>query len=139
MSAQTNLELMRSMLAPLAEGDARAFVRGFTDDIAWTVIGSTPWSRTYRGKEALRNDLFGPVMSRFKQPYRVAIKHLSAAGDFVAAELHGVGNTTLEGRDYPQKYVWICRLEAGRLKEVTEYADLHLAMEVVGPPSAQAG
>jgi uncharacterized protein len=136
MSTEANLEAMRAMLLPLAEGDSSAFVRGLADDISWRVAGAFPWSGTYRGKEALRKELFGVVMTRMKQPYRVAIKHLSGAGEFVTVELHGVDNATLDGKPYPQQYCWICRLQDGKLKEVTEFADTYLVMNVIGGPAA---
>jgi hypothetical protein len=134
MSAAEDLEAMRKMLLPLADGDTRPFVQGLADDVVWHLTGVFPWAGTYRGKSALREQLFGVVLGRLKQPYRLAIKHLSADGEFVTVVLHGVQNETLEGLPYPQQYCWICRLEQGKLKEVTEFADTYLVMRTVGGP-----
>jgi uncharacterized protein len=136
MSTRQNLEVMRGIIAPLAEGEARPFLRALADDIVWNVAGTFPWAGSYRGKEALRTRLFGVVMGRLKQPYRVELKHLSGEGEFVTAVLHGVGNATLDGTPYPQQYCWVCRLADGKLKEVTEFADTQLVMDVVGGPPA---
>lgn len=135
MSATKNLEVMRSILIPMADGDTRPFVQALHDDIVWTVSGVGPWAGSYRGKQVLREQLFGEVMPRLKQPYRLATKQLIADGDAVAVVLHGIGNQTLAGDPYPQQYCWICRLEGDKLKEVTEFADSDLALRVVGPPA----
>lgn len=138
MSAAEDLETMRNMLLPFLEGDARPFLRGLADDIVWHVAGTFPWAGTYRGKKALREQLFGVVAAKLQQPYRMAIKHLSADGEFVTAVLHGVGNETLEGLPYAQQYCWICRLQQGKLTEVTEFADSYLVMRTLGPPAKRS-
>jgi uncharacterized protein len=136
MSTTQNLEVMRGVFASLAEGESRPFVQALADDVVWHVTGAFPWSRSFRGKEELRAQLFAVVMGRFKQPYRVALKHLSGDGEFVTAVLHGVDNVTLEGRPYPQQYCWVCRMADGKLLEVSEFCDSYLVMNVVGPPAA---
>ena len=136
MSTKQNLEVMREIIAPMADGDVRPFVRALADDIVWHVAGVSPWAGSYRGKENLRAQLFGVVMGRLKQPYRLALKHLSGDGEFVTAVVHGVDNALLDGTPYPQQYCWVCRMQDGKLQEVTEFADTHLVMNVVGPPSA---
>jgi ketosteroid isomerase-like protein len=136
MSSRQNLEIMREILAPLAEGEARPFLRALADDIVWNLAGAFPWAGSYRGKETLRTQLFGAVLGRLKQPYRLALKHLSGEGEFVTAVLHGVGNAALDGTPYLQQYCWVCRMADGKLQEVTEFADTHLVMNVVGPPPA---
>jgi hypothetical protein len=138
MSAAEDLEAIRQMLVPLAGGDTRPFVQGLADDIVWHLTGVFPWAGTYRGKRILREQLFGQAMARLKQPYRLALKHLSSDGEFVTVVLQGVENETLEGLPYPQQYCWICRLQDGKLKEVTEFADTYLVMRTLGPPARPA-
>ena len=134
MNTSENQRTLQAMLVPLAEGDARPFVAGMAEDIQWTVTGSFPWAGTFRGKDALRKELFAVVMARFKPPYRVTIKRILTDGDYATVELQGVGNTTHDGLAYPQEYCWVCRLADGKLKEVAEYGDTYLAMRVLGEP-----
>jgi ketosteroid isomerase-like protein len=133
VSAVENRAWIQRVLSPLAEGDARPFVAALADDVTWTVTGENPWSGAYRGKTALRSELFGRVMPRFKQPYRLSIKTIVAEGAWVVVELRGVDNVTNAGVPYQQEYCWICRVAGEQLKEVREYADTYLASQVLEP------
>ena len=44
-----------------AGGNWQPFVDALAEDAEWTVIGSTGWSKAYRGKPQILSDLFGPL------------------------------------------------------------------------------
>ena len=56
-----------------------------------------------------------------------------ADGDLVVVESRG-HNTTTEGEAYHNTYCNVLRLEGGKLKEWTEYADSALVNAVLGDP-----
>jgi ketosteroid isomerase-like protein len=131
VSAEENRALIERMLKPLSEGDSGPFVAGLAEDVVWIVTGRNPWNGSYRGKAALRKELFAPVMAQLKQPYRLTIVSILADAERVVVELCGVGNATLEGVPYEQNYCWVCRMEQGKLKEVREYDDTYMASKVL--------
>jgi hypothetical protein len=53
MNATQNKEVMREAFAELAKGNGRPFVDLMADDFCWTVPGTTKWSKTYHGKQAV--------------------------------------------------------------------------------------
>jgi uncharacterized protein len=50
MAADDNKQLMQHIFAELSQGSSRPIVDRLADDVRWTVMGTTPWSRTYQGK-----------------------------------------------------------------------------------------
>ena len=50
MSAVENKKLVQDAFAAWARGDGTAFFNLLADDVQWTVIGSSPVSRTYPSK-----------------------------------------------------------------------------------------
>src|SRR5438270_13397546 len=53
MGANDNKQRMQQVVDALAQGDARPLIACMADDVVWTIIGSTPWSRAYEGKPAV--------------------------------------------------------------------------------------
>ncbi len=48
-----NKQLIQHVFAELAAGNAKPFTDVLADDVCWTIIGTTPWSRTFAGKAAV--------------------------------------------------------------------------------------
>src|SRR5713226_6945114 len=62
MSAAANKQLMQQVFAELAKGNGKPFVDAMADDFRWTITGTTPWSKTYDGKQTVLNDLMQPLL-----------------------------------------------------------------------------
>ena len=58
MGAAENKQLTQSVFDQLANGNGQPFMDALAADVRWTVIGSSPWSRTYEGKEAFLTPVF---------------------------------------------------------------------------------
>jgi uncharacterized protein len=125
-----NKELMQRVFAGLARGDGGPFVESLADDFAWTIIGTTSWSGTYRGKRAVLTDLLKPLMARFAD-YRNTAQRFVAEGDHVVVECRGEAMTQA-GKPYNNTYCWVCRVSDGWLRELTEYADTELMTSALG-------
>jgi uncharacterized protein len=128
-----NKKLMQYLCSELAKGNGKPLVDCMADDFSWTIIGSTPWSGTYRGKQAVLNDLLGPLFSQFADRYTNTPAHFIAEGDYVVVESRG-RVTTKTGKPYNNTYCWVCRLTDGRLRSLTEYMDTQLLSEVLAAP-----
>jgi len=122
MSAAENKQLMQHIFDELAQGNSRPLVESMADDFCWTVTGSTRWSKTYEGKQAVIGELFGTLRSRMADRIRTRAERFIAEDDLVVIEARG-NNTTRSGKPYNNTYCFVFRLANGKLQEVTEYMD----------------
>src|SRR5438445_4803026 len=81
-----NKQLLQRIFSELSKGNAKPFVESWADDFSWTVIGTTKWSKTYRGKQAVLEDLMGPLLSKFAGRYTNTAHRFIAEGDYVVVE-----------------------------------------------------
>jgi ketosteroid isomerase-like protein len=133
MSEARNKALLRSVFDATAAGDGRPFVDALDDDVRWTIIGMTAWSRTYEGKAAVLADLLRPLARQLGGRNVVSAERFVADGDVVVVEGRNHSVTT-SGRAYPNRYCWIFVLRAGKIVEITEYTDTQLIAEVLSAP-----
>lgn len=133
MTAADNKRLMREAFEALGRGDSRPYLDLLADDFSFTITGQNPWSRTIRGKQAVRDELYGPLFAQFADRYTAQLVNLVAEGDTVVVEHHG-RVTTKRGQLYNNEYCLVCRLEDGKLKSMKEYADSLLVDRVLDPP-----
>lgn len=66
MSAEQNKQLLQRIFDELAEGNSRPLVEAMADGFSWTVTGRTRWSRRHEGKQALLDELLGPLRARIE-------------------------------------------------------------------------
>lgn len=125
MSTSENKRLLKEALAPLEHDDGGPFMDLLSDDVLWTVKGTTRWSRTYRGKEELVRALFRPFQAQLAHRYKMLTHRIVGDGDIVVLELTGV-NVTKQGKPYRNDFCYVCRMEDGKVREVTEYLDTAL-------------
>jgi len=131
MGARENKQLLQQIFEELSKGNSEPFVASMADDFRWTVTGTTKWSRTYEGKQAVLAELLGPLSARIKGRLRTTAHRLIAEGDFVVVEARG-SNTTKSGVPYNNNYCFVFRLWDNQLKEVTEYFDTELVTAALG-------
>lgn len=135
MAVEQNRRLIENVFAALANGDGRPFLDALSDEARWTVMGSSPWSRTYEGKQAIVDELMRPLFRQFADRYTAHASRIVAEGDVVVVEARGQA-TTKAGKPYHQTYCYVFRLADGKVCELTEYTDTDLvrqALETPGP------
>jgi ketosteroid isomerase-like protein len=133
MAAIENKRLMQAVFEGLAQGNRAPFGQAMAQDIRWTIIGDGDWSGTWEGIDAVRNDLFGPLFAQFATTYRAKATRLIAEDDWVVIESRG-DVITKSGKPYRNTYCYVCRIDGGRIREVTEYCDTQLVANALAPP-----
>lgn len=133
MSADANKQLMQQIFSELANGNGRPMIDATADDCSWVVTGTTAWSRTYSGKDAIVREVMAPLFAQFADRYTNTPERFIANGDHVVVESRG-RVTTKQGLPYNQSYCLVCRLADGQLREVTEYLDTELVTAALAPP-----
>ena len=114
-----------------ARGDMDACFALLADDITWTNIGSTKFSGTFSGKQAMVEQLLGPLFGQLKAGISSQVERLTAEGDIVVAQTSGTAET-LDGTSYNNTYCQVIRIRDGKIAEVKEYLDTALVDSVFG-------
>ncbi len=114
-----------------ARGDMDACFALIADDITWRNIGSTKFSGTFEGKQALMENLLGPLFGQLKAGIASTIDGLIAEGEMVVALTRGQAETH-DGTPYNNTYCQVIRIADGKIAEVTEYMDTALIDAVFG-------
>ena len=135
MSAAENKQLMQNAFDELATGNGQLFMDSLSEDIRWTIIGSTAWSRSYEGKRQVRDELMRPLFAQFADTYTNTAARIVAEDDFVVIECRG-RVTTKAGKPYNQTYCYVCRLADGKVRELTEYLDTEVVTASLDPPES---
>ena len=133
MGAAENKQLLESAFAQMAAGNGQPFMDALADDVRWTVIGTSPWSRTYAGKREVVDELMRPLFSQFADDYTARATQVIAEDDRVVVEARGQVNTKA-GKPYNQTYCYVFRLADGQVRELTEDLDTELVNQALDPP-----
>lgn len=135
MTSQRNKEILAAVFADTSNGKGRLFVDTLADDVRWTIIGSTSWSKTYVGKGSVINDLLRPLSKQLGGINVIRATNFVADGDQVVVQ--GTGhNVTASGKKYENSYCWVILMRDGKMAEITEYADTQLIATVLQDPKA---
>jgi ketosteroid isomerase-like protein len=138
MHAERNKAILAAVFAETAKGNGHPFVEALSEDVRWTIIGSTAWSRTYDGKRSVMNDLLRPLGRQLGGASVIRATHFIAEGDEVVVQATG-HNTTASGAKYENSYCWVIRMLDGKMIELTEYTDTQLIASVLKDPDASRG
>ncbi|WP_394839527.1 nuclear transport factor 2 family protein [Pendulispora rubella] len=134
MESNENKRLLQHVFSEMAKGNSRPFVECLADDVRWTVTGTTPWSKTYEGKESALRDLLAPLRTKFATSYKSTAIRVIAEGDFVVVEARG-DVMTKRNMPYNNAYCFVYRLAGGKVRELVEYADTALVTAALGDPT----
>ena len=131
MSIEDNKRVVLDFYEAGARGDMERCFGLIADDIVWTNIGSTRFSGRYEGKQALMDELLGPLFGSLKAGISSDIERLTAEGDIVVAQTSGTAETH-DGTPYNNSYCQIMQIRDGKIVAVKEYFDTALADAVFG-------
>ena len=130
-----NREIVQRAFEALSLGDSRPLLGILSEDVSWRVMGHTPWSGIYRGKESVVRDLLRELGARLAGRYKATADLILADGAHVVVQARGHA-TTRAGKAYDNEYCFVYKLENGLVTEVTEYLDTELVVAALGDPAA---
>ena len=131
MGAAENKQFISNMFAELSKGNGDAFLNALADDVSFTIIGSTKYSGTFKGKQELINKLLAPLNAQIEGGMTITPDNLIADGDFVAMQARGKA-LSKNGRHYDNTYCHVFRFANGKIQQVTEYLDTELITSAFG-------
>lgn len=125
MTEAGNKDLIRHLYGELSRGNSGPLRDHLADGVLWTIIGSTPLSGTFRGRDEVTGKLFAGLAAALSGPVRFTVDRLVAEGDIVVMEARGEA-TSATGQPYNNRYCIVFRLAGGKLVEITDYVDTEL-------------
>ena len=103
MSAAENKKLIQDVFDAWAGGDGMAFFNTLAEDVQWTVIGTSPVSRTYTSRQAFVDGAAKPLTAKLAGPIQPTVVNIIAEGDNVVLQWEGKA-TTKAGKPYNNSY-----------------------------------
>lgn len=91
-------------------------------DAQWTIVGSSPVSRTYTSREEFMDAVIGPFNARMSSPLVPEVRGAYADGDTVVVLFDGA-SIPKDGVPYRNTYAWFLRMREGRVDRVTALFD----------------
>jgi ketosteroid isomerase-like protein len=131
MGTADNTQLMQSICTEMAQRNVDPFLEHIAEDMRWTVIGTTTWSGTRTGKQAVLDTLLSPLTAALDGPIRVTAHNFIAEGDSGVVEGRGQAMTKT-GKPYHNTYGVVFRLANGQVQTLTEYLDTEVITAAFG-------
>lgn len=129
MGTTENKEAVRQMRE--AKG-LDQMLAAMTDDVRWTIIGTTKYSHVMNGKQEIKDKLLHPIFAQLESMGATHVDNVIAEGDFVVVQQHASGRTTKTGHSYNNTYCMVYKVIGGKIKEITEYLDTELVTAAFG-------
>jgi ketosteroid isomerase-like protein len=136
--SEQSVEVVKRAYAAFAEGDVPAVLGAFADDIEWHEAEGMPYGGTYRGGEAVAQNVFGPI-SEDVEGFALTPEEFMAAGDTVGVVVTytGTGKVTGKQLDLPVVHVW--DIQGDKAVRFRQFADTVKFAEVVPAADSVAG
>jgi ketosteroid isomerase-like protein len=129
MSTVENKKLVQEAFAAWARGEGNAVFNLLADDVHWTVIGSTPVSRTYLSKREFFDGAVKPLGEKLAGTIQPTVRAVYGDDDTVIVQWDGRA-TGKNGTLYNQTYCWVMRIQGGKVREGTAYLDTELISQL---------
>lgn len=128
MTASTNEALVKGAFDRWRAGTGGPFEL-LADDARWTIVGSSPVSKTYASKEQFMAEVIRPFNARMEQPLKPTIRNLYSDGDVVIV-LFDAESLCADGKPYRNTYAWFMEMKDGSAVDVTAFFDTRLFDEM---------
>jgi uncharacterized protein len=91
-------------------------------DAEWTIVGSSPLSRTYHGKQEFIDQVIGPFNARMAKPLVPTVRGTYADGDMVIIFFDGAA-TAKDGVSYHNTYTWYFQMKDSKVINAIAFFD----------------
>jgi ketosteroid isomerase-like protein len=92
------------------------------DEADWTIVGSSPLSKTYLNRQAFFDEVIIPFNARMATPLKPSVRGIYGDGDTVIA-LFDASATTKDNQPYRNTYTWYFRMKDLRVISATAFFD----------------
>jgi uncharacterized protein len=92
------------------------------EEADWTIVGSSPLSKTYPNKQTFLDEVINPFNARMATPLVPTVRGIYADGDMVIAFFDAAA-TTNDGNPYRNTYTWYFRMKDGKVVSAVAFFD----------------
>jgi ketosteroid isomerase-like protein len=91
-------------------------------DAEWTIVGSSPLSKTYHSKQAFLDEVINPFNARMSTPLVPTVRGIYADGDMVIT-LFDAEATVRDGKPYRNTYTWYLQMRDAQVVKAVAFFD----------------
>jgi len=117
----TNKALVRASFERWAQGTGNPFEL-LLPDAQWTIVGSSPLSKTYHGVQSFLDEVIHPFNARMRTPLMPTVRGIYADGDTVIT-LFDAAATAADGLPYRNTYTWYFMMRDAKVANVIAFFD----------------
>jgi uncharacterized protein len=88
----------------------------------WTIVGSSPLSRTYNSRQDFLDEVIHPFNARMTKPLVPTVRGIFADGDMVII-LFDAAATARDGVPYRNTYTWYFQMKDGKVVRAIAFFD----------------
>ena len=88
----------------------------------WTIVGSSPLSRTYHSRQDFLGEVIYPFNARMMKPLVPTVRGIFADGDMVII-LFDAAATARDGVPYRNTYTWYFQMKDGKVVKAIAFFD----------------
>jgi ketosteroid isomerase-like protein len=88
----------------------------------WTIVGSSPLSRTYHSRQDFLDEVIHPFNARMMKPLVPTVRGIFADGDMVII-LFDAAATARDGVPYRNTYTWYFQMKDGKVVKAIAFFD----------------
>jgi len=121
-NATSNVEIVEEMYAAFNEGDLETVVGMMDPDIEWIEPEGSPYSGTYRGTDAVVENVFQRVLEDIED-FEVATEQFIDGGDTIVVVGTARGTVMASGKSLNVPLAHVCDVADGRLTRFVDYTD----------------
>ena len=122
MSSEENRKVVIDFFGYISAGDFDSAIALMSDQISWTLNGTTPLSGTYKPLSSVQEDFLGPFAEMVEDGHiKMNLLETIADGDRVVALLTGKAKGKYGA--YDNSYCHVFRINDGKIVDVNEFCD----------------
>jgi uncharacterized protein len=118
---ESNKALVRASFERWAQGTGSPFELLLTD-VEWTIVGSSPLSKTYHGVSSFMDEVIHPFNARMRTPLVPSVRGIYADGDAVITFFDAAA-TSADGAPYRNTYTWYFFMRDGKVSKAIAFFD----------------
>jgi hypothetical protein len=91
-------------------------------DAEWTIVGSSPFAKTYHGRKEFIDAVIDPFNARMSKPLVPTVRGIYADGDMVII-LFDAEATASDGKPYRNTYTWYFEMKDAKVVKAVAFFD----------------
>ncbi|EHY58524.1 hypothetical protein HRR83_007102 [Exophiala dermatitidis] len=109
-TSQTRAFVESLFTAVALDNFGASFAAALSDNLVWTVTGSSPIAGRYEGKQVYMDRVLTPLRDVLETLPVPIVEHLVVDGDWAVVHWRSEGVRGKNGADYDMQYAWLMRV-----------------------------